>query len=64
MIGEMSCTYRVQKQRILQKMFIYMLFYIDLTVQLDRTIERLMLQKFVRFLLLVALIACYVYLGN
>ena len=64
MIGEMSCTYRVQKQRIFQKMFIYMLFYIDLTVQLDRTIERLMLQKFVRFLLLVALIACYVYLGN
>ena len=37
------------KQRIFQKMFIYMLFYIDLTVQLDRTIERLMLQKFVRF---------------
>ena len=64
MIGEMSCIYRVQKQRIFQKMFIYMLFYIDLTVQLDRTIERLMLQKFVRFLLLVALIACYVYLGN
>ena len=60
MIGEMSCTYRVQKQRIFQKMFIYMLFYIDLTVQLDRTIERLMLQKFVRFLLLVALIACFV----
>ena len=52
------------KQRIFQKMFIYMLFYIDLTVQLDRTIERLMLQKLVRFLLLVALIACYVYLGN
>ena len=44
----------------LSKMFIYMLFYIDLTVQLEWTIERLMLQKFVRFLLVVALIACFV----
>ena len=59
------CVYRVTNTRITQKMFIYILFYIDLTVQLDRTIERLILQKVCPFFvtLLLDCMLCISYLS-